>query len=183
MCGKKKTLLWDHLIRLHFQQNTDAFETLQWRPNYMPALPLCLNIENTMPKWYFSAFAVCTHISSYYSMWRNISLFKRCLLWDSNLYSFLFFYHPASCSPWEGWVAWGFDCSLSLWSLFLGSHSWHISLWVAEIMLGNDKWFLVYLLVKPWQITPSFLNWWNTAGRFLSMPDFPDWFMLVSAAL
>ncbi len=62
-----KTLLCDHLS-LHFQQNTDAFETLQWKLNYMPALPLRLNSENTMPKWYFTAFAVCTHISSYYSM-------------------------------------------------------------------------------------------------------------------
>lgn len=41
----------DHLKPLHFQQSTVAFEALEWRLNYMPALPARLNFDNAILKW------------------------------------------------------------------------------------------------------------------------------------
>lgn len=139
-----KTSLCDHLMPLHFQQSTVAFETLESRLNYMPALPSKIKLWEHKVIFYCYALytsMVCSGECTFHHITAcgGTTLCSNVASPGILIYAASCFYHPASWSPWE-------VGGLGLWLHteplvpVLVSSCWHISLWVAESRLGNDKW-------------------------------------------
>lgn len=175
---EKNTLVWS--------PNIPAFPTKHWcfwDTTVKVELHACTS--STIKLWEHNAkvFLLSARTFHHITACKETSLCSNAASSGILIYAASCFLPPSFLFPMRGVGGLGFWLHTEPLEPVLGSRCWHISLWAAETMLRNDKWFLAHLLVKPWQITPAFLNWWNKAGRFLSMPDFPDWFMLVSAAL
>lgn len=122
----------------------NAFERLESRLNYMPALPSKIKLWEHKVIFYCYALytsMVCSGECTFHHITAcgGTTLCSNVASPGILIYAASCFYHPASWSPWE-------VGGLGLWLHteplvpVLVSSCWHISLWVAESRLGNDKW-------------------------------------------